>query len=227
MKKQLLALAITLLISTVLQAQNVGINTATPHASAALDVSSTTAGFLVPRMTQTERDAITIPKETGLLLYQTDNTPGFYYWNGTAWTPFVNGGSSFTASYVSASNTASTQIAVVLGGTDVPLPNNQNMNGIMVNGSNTIFTVAAAGTYKISYSVNLTATSFVSSRVIINGSAQNNLTVNSLIGLSQFHAETIVTLSAGSTLSLQLFAFIGPVTLTSGQGAALNVVRIN
>lgn len=46
--------------------------------SAMLDVVSTTKGVLVPRMTQTERDAITLPA-TGLLIYQTDGTSGFYF----------------------------------------------------------------------------------------------------------------------------------------------------
>lgn len=67
-------------------AQNVGINAngATPNASAILDVSSTDKGLLAPRMTQTQRNAITTPA-TGLLIYQTDNTPGFYYYNGSGW----------------------------------------------------------------------------------------------------------------------------------------------
>ena len=67
--------------------QNVGINDtgATPDASAALDVRSTKRGILVPRMTKAQRDAITSPA-TSLLIYQTDNTPGFYYYTGSAWT---------------------------------------------------------------------------------------------------------------------------------------------
>ena len=63
----------------------VGIGNATPNASAIVDIASTTQGMLTPRMTQTQRDAITTPA-TGLLVYQTDNTPGFYYYNGSAWT---------------------------------------------------------------------------------------------------------------------------------------------
>lgn len=66
---------------------NVGINTSTPDASAALDVSSTSQGMLIPRMTQAQRDGIATPA-SGLLIYQTDNTPGFYYFNGTIWTTF-------------------------------------------------------------------------------------------------------------------------------------------
>lgn len=52
-----------------LQAQ-VGINTNTPNASAALDVTSTDKGILIPRMTTIQKTAITTPAE-GLLVYDT------------------------------------------------------------------------------------------------------------------------------------------------------------
>lgn len=48
----------------------VGIGTSTPDASAKLDVDSTTQGFLSPRMTTTQRDAITSPA-AGLMIYNT------------------------------------------------------------------------------------------------------------------------------------------------------------
>ena len=62
-----------------------GIGTTTPNASSLLDMVSTTKGMLIPRMTKTERDAIVSPA-TGLLIYQTNNTPGFYYYSGSVWT---------------------------------------------------------------------------------------------------------------------------------------------
>jgi len=62
-----------------------GIGTATPNSSSLLDVTSTTKGVLVPRMTKTQRDAIVSPA-TGLLIYQTNSTAGFYYYSGSAWT---------------------------------------------------------------------------------------------------------------------------------------------
>jgi len=60
---------------------NVGIGTTNP--SAKLDITSTTGGFLPPRMTTTQRNAISSPA-TGLVIYNTtDNVLNFY--NGTSW----------------------------------------------------------------------------------------------------------------------------------------------
>jgi hypothetical protein len=66
--------------------KGVGISNApiTPAASAILDITSTTKGFLPPRLTTTQRDAIATPA-TGLQVYNTTtNTNDFY--NGSAWT---------------------------------------------------------------------------------------------------------------------------------------------
>lgn len=49
---------------------NVGMGTLAPNASAQLDVSSTTKGLLLPRMTTTQRDAITTPA-AGLVIFNT------------------------------------------------------------------------------------------------------------------------------------------------------------
>ena len=104
---------ITLLFFFVSLAQGqVGIGTSSPEASARLQVdanSSTNAkGFLAPRVTSTVRDNITTPAP-GLLVYQTDGTAGFYYYNGTAWVRLI----------VSADNAANVTgtVAVANGGT--------------------------------------------------------------------------------------------------------------
>ena len=80
--KKLLILSIAV-FSMSLTAQ-VGINNPTPDASAALDITSTEGGILIPRMTENERDNITDAAD-GLLIYQTDATDGFYYYNGSEW----------------------------------------------------------------------------------------------------------------------------------------------
>lgn len=61
---------------------NVGVGSAAP-ASAALAVSSTTQGFLPPRMTGTQRDAIAAPA-AGLVVYNT-TTNKLNFYNGSAW----------------------------------------------------------------------------------------------------------------------------------------------
>ena len=94
--KRLLTMAGLVIItaaSSQVQAQNgVGINPtgAAAHPSAALDVSATNKGVLVPRMTAAEKAAIASPAN-GLLIFQTDGVSGFWYYNATtsAWVQAV------------------------------------------------------------------------------------------------------------------------------------------
>ena len=87
----------------------------TPNTSALIDMGSTTQGFLVPRMTAAQRVAIASPA-TGLLVYQTDGTAGFYYYDGAlgAWyfigTNGIYGGSGTTPTSTVVSLTDTFQI---------------------------------------------------------------------------------------------------------------------
>src|SRR5688572_18280869 len=83
MKKIVLLACTCALVSTSsLRSQSVGINTTSPHLSSQLDITSTNKGLLIPRIAFANRPA---SPATCLLIYQTDNTPGFYYYNGTSW----------------------------------------------------------------------------------------------------------------------------------------------
>ena len=62
-------------VFTATTSAQVGIGTTTPDASAALDITSTTGGLLVPRMTAAERDAITSPAQ-GLIIFCSDCASG-------------------------------------------------------------------------------------------------------------------------------------------------------
>lgn len=65
-------IVINLLISVIISAQSVGIGTITPDSSAILELSSTDKGFLMPRMTTAQRDAILSPPE-GLKVFNMDD----------------------------------------------------------------------------------------------------------------------------------------------------------
>src|SRR5215475_6602944 len=108
LSKNLAALIIAAVLITTAKAQNIfpstgaaGIGTTTPNASSLLEVKSTTKGILIPRMTLTQRNAIATPA-TGLLIYQTNATPGFYYYSGTAWTSVTPNGVNKTLSNLTA-----------------------------------------------------------------------------------------------------------------------------
>ena len=86
--KTLLIAALIFALAGSVNAQSVGINSdgSAPNGSAMLDVSSTTKGFLVPRMTAAQKTAISSPA-AGLLIYQTDDTAGYYFNSGTTGSP--------------------------------------------------------------------------------------------------------------------------------------------
>lgn len=72
---------------------DVGIGTTTPAASALLDLTSTSKGMLIPRMTAAQKTAIASPS-TGLLIFQTDAPAGFYYYTGSNWLNISNLGTT-------------------------------------------------------------------------------------------------------------------------------------
>jgi hypothetical protein len=92
-----ISLFIAIVLSAVVQAQNVGINAsgATPNTSAMLDVNSSTKGVLIPQVALTsitDVTTITSGNVNSLLVYNTATAgtspnnviPAYYYWNATA-----------------------------------------------------------------------------------------------------------------------------------------------
>ncbi len=80
--KKLFTLLVVASHALTIQAQDI---TNTPGTNGDFVITSTTGGLLIPTMTKAQRDAISSPA-TGLMIYQADNTPGFYYYDGSAWT---------------------------------------------------------------------------------------------------------------------------------------------
>jgi trimeric autotransporter adhesin len=88
--KRLIILSLILALSSEVYSQTgVAINNTNndPAASSMLDISSTTKGILLPRMTEVQKNAIVSP-DTSLIIYQTNGAdPGFYFYTGTGWEP--------------------------------------------------------------------------------------------------------------------------------------------
>ena len=94
--KQIITLTVLAIAFSNSVFSQVGIGTTTPNASAELDVTSTNKGLLPPRMTATQRDAISSPA-AGLMVYQSDGTSGLYYYTGSVWV-YINNSTGSTLS---------------------------------------------------------------------------------------------------------------------------------
>lgn len=108
---------ITMIISLAVyaNAQNVAINTSgtSADASAMLDVSSTSKGFLPPRMTTIQRTGISSPAH-GLMVYDTDTKTYWYF--STTWKEISNGGGgggSFALPYSGVADNTTAAFSVI------------------------------------------------------------------------------------------------------------------
>jgi hypothetical protein len=123
MKRILFLITAIVFSFTMLRAQtgNAGLGTTTPHPSAKFDIVSDSLGFLCPRMTSAQRNAISNPA-AGLLVYDTD-VQSHWYFNGTAWQNLVPEPveipSQLVFSFLSQSGTAATG-EVILGSYVLP-----------------------------------------------------------------------------------------------------------
>jgi uncharacterized protein (TIGR02145 family) len=92
MKKTIITILTIAFIGLSTATAQVGIGTETPDPSATLDLTSSSQGFLPPRMTEAQRNNITTPA-TGLMVYCTNcGTDGeLQVYNGTTWTNLVGG----------------------------------------------------------------------------------------------------------------------------------------
>jgi trimeric autotransporter adhesin len=148
--KMKLLLVLMVFISAISFAQ-VGIGTTTPNG--ALDVSSTTQGFLLPRVALTASNVaapVVNPAggalANGTLVYNTTTAgvfpnnvlPGYYYWNGSQWIR-LNADASWIT-HGNAGTNASTNFLGTLDNVDLVFRRNNLFSG-RLNTSNTSFGV--------------------------------------------------------------------------------------
>ena len=101
-----LLLFIFLLSASIVSAQY-GIGTDNPSSSAALDISSTNGGILVPRMTSTQRDAITSPSNALLIFNITNNTFEVFKSTCNCWVTITDNGNTPASNLVNTAPVAS------------------------------------------------------------------------------------------------------------------------
>ncbi|MDO5976605.1 hypothetical protein [Flavivirga jejuensis] len=159
----------------------IAIGTKNPDISSLLEINSTTLGFLPPRMTQAQRDAIAFPTE-GLFIYNTDSKC-FQYYISASWSAClkeiqkneldcnsVNVNGTYTVSSP-LNNTNTITIDVLVGFYDTYNITTNTVNGYSFSASgafpslgvNTI-TLTASGTPLIAqtdtFTIDLTGTGF-------------------------------------------------------------------
>ena len=128
---------------------------------------------------------------------------------------------------LSTQNTAGTTLAVIVLGTAVPLANVGYINGFTDNAGLTQFTAQTTGVYRISFKLSVTASLLMSCGVYRNGTAISSLQDGGLVSVSDFSGDSIVTLTAGDTLSLMLYGLLGTAVLSSGTGAYMIAQQIS
>ncbi|MEZ4917195.1 MAG: shufflon system plasmid conjugative transfer pilus tip adhesin PilV [Chitinophagales bacterium] len=184
MKKQLLIIVV-LTISFGLYAQNVGIGTASPDASAKLDIVSTNGGILIPRVNLiSATDATTISSPaTGLMVWNmgaTFGTAGFYFNKGTSgspsWVLVLDSSSSLNDADADPSNemqtiTAGSGLTGGGSGTSITL-NTGAGDGITVNADDIAVNASQLEGAGLSVSGNNFNVNVDGTELIINGSDQ-------------------------------------------------------
>jgi hypothetical protein len=197
-----LAIFLVLALCNVCAQNGVGINEtgASPHSSSILDLTSTKAGVLVPRMTLSQRNTNISSPATGLLIFQSDSNPGFYFYNGTAWVRINDGA-------VTADN-----------GLNVNTTNNVRLGGsLLVNttvdqGSNDLL-FSGTGVFGIG------ATSSSNKLTIQPGA------INTVLGINGFPASS--TGKTGILVDMTNTASSNAISITNIGSTSMNGVNIN
>src|SRR5665213_3074674 len=196
-------------------AQNVGIGTLAPDASALLDMTSTSRGLLIPRMTEAQRRGISSPA-TGLLVYETDistilsapyagTAATFWYYTGSFWVPFSNNAWQILGN---GGTTAGTNFVGTTDNTDQVFKTNsvEGMRltaasnlGVGTSAPTSILHTVASGAKTASYIGNLLTNTATTSTASIYKYGLQSQSTGAWSGTSDTNVGLLVNASGGTT----------------------------
>ena len=186
-----------------------GIGTTTPNASAKLEVAATDKGFLLPRMTATQRSAIATPAN-GLLVYQTDGDAGFY----------VNTGSSSSVVWTRVNMDWSRS------GNDLTYTSgNVSTTGNLTGGNASTSTISGFGANVATISGGYSLTAADNGKIIQSTSA-SAITVTIPTGLPTGFNCTIVQMGAGQITFSGTYLNRSGFTKTASQYAVVSIMHL-
>ncbi len=118
----------------------IGIGVSIPNTAALLDLTSTTRGFLPPRMTTTQKNAISTPA-TGLIVYDT-TLNNLCTYNGSSWVELIE---SFSRSFLKLNRTTT----LITPGVITWNTNIKNGSDFNFTNNGSVFSVNSTGYYEI------------------------------------------------------------------------------
>jgi hypothetical protein len=214
----------SLLLVSVVSFSQVGIGTSSPAPSAQLDVTTTTKGFLPPRMTTVQRDAIVSPA-TGLQVYNTTTNTNDYY-NGTAW---ISGssGAGITPIFYAYTNVAQTFPAldltkIVNFGTVVT----DNVGGF--NTATNKYTVVTTGYYQVEAALQTNAATTQKLIILYKNNAEILKITNGFTNqqISSGSSSPPLLFNAGDVLEIYAYPAASETSF-EGSGCRWSIVMIN
>lgn len=128
--------------------------------------------------------------------------------------------------YASFSNNSGSAYNVTIGGVNIDFFD--TAVAVNISMASPTATLPSAGTYKFSYCIRTTANTAASTRLVVNGSAINASIITPVTQTNTFCRTTMLSLiSSNTTVSLQMFGTLAPVTLIAPGGAELVIERVH
>ncbi len=118
--------------------------------------------------------------------------------------------------------------ATVIGGAEVPFSNNGPLSGVTHTAGTTTFTVPTAGTYLITWHINITAGVGSQAAIAVNGTVDASTPVTALVATGEVSGSSMLTLAAGDVVTLRNNSAT-PLTLSlaPGVGAEMTITFLS